>query len=129
MNKINKDLLKNALKELGMNLECAVKYDKNTLFRLSEKYTLCEIGERFYCCFGIEKSCWGDSYSLGQNGLTHEVLCKISESRLKKFSKYLYNSGKYGNRIYLREHEDKYCIMFLYLRDVVGSDFEFLFSN
>ena len=129
MNKINKELLKNALEELDMSLECAVKYDKNTLSRLSKKYILCEIGERFYCCFGVEKSCWGDVFSLGQNGLTHEVLCEISNRRLKRNSKYLYNYGKYGNRIYVKECEDKYCRVFVYLRDLVGSDFEFVFSN
>lgn len=129
MNRTNKELLKNALEELDMSLECAVKYDKNLLSRLSKKYILCEIGERFYCCFGIEKSCWGNVFSLGQNGLTEKILCDASNKILKRHSKHLYNTSKYDYRVYVKECEDKYCRVFVYLRDLVGVDFEFVFSN
>ena len=129
MNRTNKELLRNTLEELDMSLECAVRYDKNILSRLCKKYVLYEVGRKYYCCLGLEKSCWGNVYSLGQNGFTDKILCDASNKILKRHSEYLYNTSKYGNRIYVKECEDKYCRVFVYLRDLVGSDFEFVFSN
>ena len=128
MNKINKDLCVATLEYLDMSLEYEVKYNKNIVSRLYEQYNSVEIGEKFYCCCGIEKSCWCDYYGT-KGGLSKDVVYNIMRHQLKRHSKYLYNTSKYGNRVYIKEIEDKYCRVFVYLRDLVGSDFEFVLSN
>ena len=128
MNKLNKKLLETELSICGMSFEDVSIYTKDLFPLLLSRFSDVEITEEFYCCNGLEQSCWIELYYDGNWGRTlldvrNEVL-----SIYRSFAKYLYNINKYGNRLYVVEKENKVRV-FVYLRDVIGKDYTFDFYN
>ena len=128
MNKLNKELLLVKLENLGMNLENFVDYNSKIFFRLLNKYDAVDIVEEFYCCNGLERSCWVEPHSEGINGSSIKQVKKKALRISKECSKYLYENKKYGNRVFVLNEEDN-SEMFIYLRDIIGRDFIFSFYN
>lgn len=128
---INKRLLKKELdwyktRNIGMK---PIRYNKNLFPELFKKFNNYGMSEHFYCCHGLERSCWTEvieediwSYTLAEVKI--EILRNIKETR-----KYLYNNkNSGGNRIYIGEREGVVCV-FIYLRDVIATDYSLWFEK
>lgn len=128
MNKLNKELLLVKLESLGMSSENFVNYGSKIFFKLLNKYNTVDIVEEFYCCNGLERSCWVEPHSEGINGSSVKQVKKKALQISKEYSKYLYKNKKYGDRFFVLDKENS-SEMFVYLRDIVGRDFTFSFYN
>lgn len=128
MNKLNKELLLVKLGSLGMSSENFINYGSKIFFKLLNKYSTVDIVEEFYCCNGLECSCWVEPHSEGINGSSVKQVKKKALQISKEYSKYLYKNKKYGDRVFVLDKENS-SEMFIYLRDIVGRDFTFSFYN
>lgn len=128
MNKLNKKLLETELSICCMSFEDAVVYTKDLFPLLLGRFSDVEITEEFYCCNGLEHRCWVEPHYDGNWGMTLLDVRSAVLSMCHKFSKYLYNTNKYGNRLYVVEKEGKVRV-FVYLRDITGRDYTFDFYN
>lgn len=128
MNKLNKKLLETELSICGMSFEDVDIYTKDLFPLLLSRFSDVEITEEFYCCKGLEQSCWIEPHYDGNWGMTLSGVRKKVLLMCHKFSKYLYNTNRYGNRLYVVEKEGKVRV-FVYLRDITGRDYTFDFYN
>lgn len=107
----------------------SVKYTKNLITNLFEKYQNYKMEEEFFCCSGAEYRCWVEVIEEGVWNLTQEEVKAYILSSIKKNKKYLYNGRRYGqNRVHIYE-DTKECYVFIYLRDLIGCDYSIWFDT
>lgn len=126
----NKRLLNKNIKGLDYRLEYKqIKYNKDIFNSLFEKYKFSRMEEEFYYCYGLESIFW---LEIGEEGICDMKQQRVNENilrNIKNCRKYLYNGRKYGsNRLHIREDEEG-CYVFIYLRDVLGVDYNIWFYN
>lgn len=107
----------------------SVKYNRNIIIDIFNKYNDFGMVESSYCCNGKEHCCWQELVEEGNWDLTLEAVKRNILRNIKESKKYLYNGRKYGsNRLHIGE-KDGVCYMYIYLRDVLGVDYSMWFSN
>lgn len=128
---VNKRLLDNQFSIMNLNrneFRC-VKYNKNFLLNLFKKYNNFAMEEEYYCCHGVEQSCWVEIIEEGVWDYSLDTVKRKIYSAVKEARKYLYNARKYGgNRIWVHESNEG-VFVFIYLRDVIGVDYNIWFNN
>lgn len=107
-----------------------IRFSKKVFDQLFEQYKEYGMGEYYYCCFGIEQSCWTEVIEEGVWELTLPDVKQYITRRIHECKKYLYNMYKYGNRYYYY-HDGVKDIVHIYIfgRDVVGCDCYITFHN
>lgn len=128
---VRNDLLENHLDSLGYSKKGikSVKYSKDIFPRLFDKFSNFRMEEESYCCNGLERHCWVEIVEEGVWDLTLEQVKRDILRNIKYSKKYLYNGRKYGcNRLWMYETETE-CYVFIYLRDVLGEDYNIWFNN
>lgn len=129
---VKKDLLEKELQwyrdDKNIQLK-PIKYDKNLLVNLFNKFNEYGMCEHSFCCYGLEKECWVELVEEGNWGLTLEKVKRNITRNIKRSRKYLYNAKKYGgNRLHIYE-TDEVCYLYIYLRDVKKEDYSIWFGK
>lgn len=128
---VNKRLLEKELNRINLDRGQfkSIKYIKDLLPSLFKKYNNFAMEEEYYCCHGVEQSCWVEIIEEGVWGYSLDTVKRKIYSAVKEARKYLYKARKYGgNRIWVHESNEG-VFVFIYLRDVMGVDYNIWFNN
>lgn len=101
-----------------------VKYNKDIFPNLFNKYNNYGMCENYYCCHGLEHSCWVEVVEEGNWNLTLEKIKRNILRNIKEDKKYLYKD----KRVYIGEKDDV-CYVYIYLRDKSGVDYSIWFDK
>ena len=121
MNRYDKLRIKDEIKDTNMK---PLKYSKSKIKELFERYSNITYTQIGYCCKGLNQCCYCDEFVSYDYEMDFGRVNAIKE--LNSFSKYLYNTNKYGKRIFI-DCED--MNIFVYARDILGYDFYVGFWN
>ncbi|MGL5567689.1 MAG: hypothetical protein ACRDB9_00455 [Cetobacterium sp.] len=127
---VDRNLLYKSLEKIDRKSDInSTKYNKDIFIDLFNKYNSFKMEEEYYCRENLNKRCWIEIIEDGTWNLTlQEVKSKILKN-IKYCRKYLYNSKKYGsNRFHIYENDNE-CYVFIYLRDIIGVDYNIWFEN
>ncbi|MGL4450711.1 MAG: hypothetical protein ACRCTZ_05930 [Sarcina sp.] len=128
---VNKRLLDEIIDDYnseGVKLK-SIKYNKDLFKDIFNEYTEYGMAEKFYCCHGLEHSCWTEVVEKGNWGLTMDDVKVNILSNIKRCRKYLYNGRRYGkDRLYICEIDNE-LFVYIYLRDLIGVDYHIGFSK
>lgn len=125
--KSNKQLLQKELDNYKENL-VFTKYNKDLFPRLFKKFKNCGMVENSYCCYGKEFCCWQEVIEEGVWNATLGMVKHNILNDIHYIKKYLYNTRKYGKRLYKYE-DDNYCQIYIYTRDLIKIDYAIWFNK
>lgn len=102
------------LEENNLTLSDAIDFTPAALDALLAKYNnRCEYYERFYCCEGMEHSCWTEINVVGNWGLTQNKIVRKIKDEISILGDAIIGRG----RVFIEEYNGSE-VLFIFSRDL-----------